>query len=1119
MPQPPFADVLRYLRRTCGAQAARDLSDGELLKRFLADRQDPAFTVLVHRHSRMVQAVCQRVLGDVHAAEDAFQATFMVLVRRAASLRSQKPLGSWLHGVARRIALRARAQAAVRRDKERQFNPMPRPEPLDELTWQEMRAVLDEEIARLPEKFRAPIVLCYLEGRSNQQAAQELNCPKSTLACRVQQGRELLRQRLTQRGISLSAGLLVTVLGEKALGAPVGALLTIKTAKAAASVAAGKAVAGGCLSAQAIALAEEAVAGMIGIKGKLIVMLLVLGLGVGSAGLAGHGAFSEKEPSAKVERVQATPPKVETAKKDPPIATDLYGDPLPPGAVNRIGSVRFRHGGEVSRVLYTPDGKAIASTSKDGYLRLWDAASGKLRWRFEVGQDTRFQSIAASKDSQRLAVLTDNEFAILRVADGEKLVHHKWPKRGSDFGAIASDLTVFALSYRNDTVHLFDAATGAEKLHLSISEDKKPDRENCFAFSSNDRTIYVAAHDLPVVSVFDTATGKLLGNMEIDKGASVSELCVSPDSKLLAGLAATPVDEMFNQDSLILWDLTTKKWRRHVFDKGAMCVAFSPASSIVASGANDIRLFDLSTGRELRRMETQAPASIAFAPDGKTLACASNVGIITLWDVANGKLIAPTTEPSDGVFGLQFVAKGKRLLTLGSSVYRWDVQSGKPLWSLPRDPEWQYVPSVSPDGRLLAASLANEKGSLVLVDTSTGLPVRKLSGHTWWVWSTAFSQDGSKLFSSGGNDTRIIMWDVATGKSIREFQCQSEFRENITVSPNDRWLASWPAHPTHSRNNGDLDICLWDTATGELLHRMTPTEGSAAMVVFSADSSRLVSVGGELVYGIGKKPGHVQLWDVATGKEIRAFHGHKERVECVAMTADGRMLATGSDDKTLRLWEVASGAERCRISGHESVVRCLNFSPDGRHLAAASYDAPVYVWNAYALNNPQAAASKLSKEDWDKLWQQLAATDPAEAFQAVCNLIARPEEAVPSLQTGWNSPRATAPQIQQWLKDLDSNQFALRKNATAELERFGVNHEELLRKALQEAGSLEVRQRLEQIVRRLEPPRLRRTRMLEALEQIASVQARRFLQALAGQTENTDLSREATASLRRLEQR
>jgi RNA polymerase sigma factor (sigma-70 family) len=189
----------------------------------------------------MVLGVCRRVLGHSHGAEDCFQATFMVLVRRAASLQKQQPLGSWLHGVAQRIAMRARAQAAARRDRERRAAHMPRAESLDGLTWQEIRSVLDEEISRLPAKYRAPIVLCYLESKSHAQAARELGCPKSSLAQRLSRARQLLRGQLNQRGITLGVGAVAAILAEQVQASPLPALLTIHTVKAAVSIVAGNA--------------------------------------------------------------------------------------------------------------------------------------------------------------------------------------------------------------------------------------------------------------------------------------------------------------------------------------------------------------------------------------------------------------------------------------------------------------------------------------------------------------------------------------------------------------------------------------------------------------------------------------------------------------------------------------------------------------------------------------------------------------------------------------------------------------------------------------------------------------------------------------------------------------
>src|SRR5262245_49675853 len=187
-----LSDVLRHLSRVADPQTARDLSDGELLERFRAGHEEAAFALLVQRHGPMVLGVCRRLLRDAHDAEDAFQATFLVLVRSAASVRRQESLGSWLHGVARRIALRARAQAATRRLHERRALPPPRRGPADEAAGQEVLAVLDDEIDRLPEKCRAAVVLCCLEGKTQEQAARELGWPRSSLAARLARARALL---------------------------------------------------------------------------------------------------------------------------------------------------------------------------------------------------------------------------------------------------------------------------------------------------------------------------------------------------------------------------------------------------------------------------------------------------------------------------------------------------------------------------------------------------------------------------------------------------------------------------------------------------------------------------------------------------------------------------------------------------------------------------------------------------------------------------------------------------------------------------------------------------------------------------------------------------------------
>ena len=216
----------------------------------------------------MILGICKGVLGDSHEAEDAVQATFLVLVRRRKSIGGKRSVGSWLCGVAQSIALKTKAKMAARRHWEMEAGNMRVHESVDDLTLKELRSVLDEEISSLPEKYGGPIVLCYLEGKSLDKAAKELGWPKTSLTRLLTKARELLRAKLERRGITFTAGVLATSMAKMADAAPLPASLTIKTVKAATLMASGKAVACGCLSATALALAEETIAGNVLAEGE-----------------------------------------------------------------------------------------------------------------------------------------------------------------------------------------------------------------------------------------------------------------------------------------------------------------------------------------------------------------------------------------------------------------------------------------------------------------------------------------------------------------------------------------------------------------------------------------------------------------------------------------------------------------------------------------------------------------------------------------------------------------------------------------------------------------------------------------------------------------------------------
>src|SRR5262245_16298201 len=256
MAEPPLSRAVRGLRHLVGGSGALERSDGQLLTQFATRRDEAAFAELVRRHGPMVLGTCRRVLGNAHDAEDAFQATFLILARKAAGAVRYQTVGGWLHEVAYHVALRQRARTGRRQQHERQGVKVPAQQTMTDLERRELRQVLDEELRRLPEKYRTPLVLCYLEGRSNEEAARALACPVSTLGWRLGRGRELLRGRLLRRGLALPAAAVGAALAEQASAALPPALGAV--VRGAVAFTKGTAAVGGA-SARAVGVAEGVV--------------------------------------------------------------------------------------------------------------------------------------------------------------------------------------------------------------------------------------------------------------------------------------------------------------------------------------------------------------------------------------------------------------------------------------------------------------------------------------------------------------------------------------------------------------------------------------------------------------------------------------------------------------------------------------------------------------------------------------------------------------------------------------------------------------------------------------------------------------------------------------------
>ncbi len=364
--------LTNFLHHLSSAARVENLPDRALIERFASQRDEDAFAALVRRHGPMVLRVCQRVLHDAHAAEDAFQATFLVLSRKAASLRCTDTVGCFLHGVAFRVAQNARKQRARRQKHESQNIVENRiTDPLAEVTVREAQAMLDQELDRLPEKYRAPLVLCCLEGKSREEAARQLGWPAKLVKSRLEQGRERLHQRLTRRGLTLPAALGAALLTEEAASAALPALL-IRAAVQAAQSSSG-------VSASVALLAESALGGTAIGKAKVVVVALMLLTGVLAAGM---GAFSSPKSAEK----QADTPTVakgktpEPAKADKPqptrtlrvVVLDPDGKPLPDAKVH--SSIWTNEKGFKANRDYKTDAAGIAQVElpRSFYiLRLW----------------------------------------------------------------------------------------------------------------------------------------------------------------------------------------------------------------------------------------------------------------------------------------------------------------------------------------------------------------------------------------------------------------------------------------------------------------------------------------------------------------------------------------------------------------------------------------------------------------------------------------------------------------------------------------------------------------------------------------------------------------------------
>ncbi len=459
----------------------------------------------------------------------------------------------------------------------------------------------------------------------------------------------------------------------------------------------------------------------------------------------------------------------------------------------------------------------------------------------------------------------------------------------------------YALSGSDDkTLKLWDIATGKEIRTFTGHTE----RVNSVAFSPDSKYALSGSKD-GTTRLWDISTGWDIRTLKGD-GYSVA---FSPDGKLA----------LSSGSDLKLWDLASGKEIKEFSSKGGNSVAFSPDGkyALCNSRYGRLELLELASGKEIRKFEghTGEVNSVAFSQDGKYMLSGSADNTLKLWDVATGKEIK-TFNAGYGYGGVDSAAlspDGKYALSgsSGDAPKLWDIATGKEIRTFGRQGK---AVSFSPDGRY--AFIGYEDKTLKLWDVETGQEIRSFKGHVNQVYFTTLSFDGRYALLGDG-----LLWDVATGRKIRKFETYGAFK---SISPDGRFALSID-HAT---------VKLWDVATGNEIRTFnTNHKYGIDSITISPDGKYILSAG----YGIqgesdpANPPFALKLWEVATGKEIRTFTGHKSGVKSVALSPDGRYVLSGDESGKLKLWDVSTGKEIRTVKHDEYDVTSVSFSPDGRY--------------------------------------------------------------------------------------------------------------------------------------------------------------------------------------------
>jgi WD40 repeat protein len=828
------------------------------------------------------------------------------------------------------------------------------------------------------------------------------------------------------------------------------------------------------------------------------------------------------------------------AQPEPPsLRTDRHGDPLPPGAVARLGSLQLRHyglsnpdGSTDGNLVFTPDSKTLITAGWDRTIRFWDVSSGRQKHAVKLQGTTRTGSnLTLSADG---ALLLDYDVDVLRVWDtatGKLIKRWAGQRNAGPWSRIRlspDGRTLALLSARaRSRVVLWDWKAEQERvLHAPTPSqaNEVEDGRDYLSFSLDGKWLLSKSATGPQLLVWEVSAGRLQQRLRV----LVRFAGFSPDSNYL--LLATVRDLTAPQARLRIYEVASGNLA-HTFELPGRQVfhglACAPdGQTLVELGSEGLTVFDRQTGRSAQRWATAGAAelqAIQFSPDGKMVAGVEGQGV-RLWDVATGKELHPRAGHSAAVTRLSPAPEGRLWSTseaAGSELELWEWKTGRPLGS------WRGDLGLA-DGRYLGFSeggkkllIGNDTGRRLLVDLADGKPRR----------SRALQEVEEVNLLANLEDVHSV-YLTANRRRLLTLQRDddSPYRDRKII------LSIWDLKPTHLAGRRSFGVSSrgeW-VELGERVAVLT-MEGIAVVDSPSTKFRVQVPLHGRYEH-LGVSPDHrllaaayhepgqprvVRVWEVAGGSSI-----------ATVLTGPVDHLALGPGDRTLvtvgplglHMWDLASGQEWQRIPFPEDFVRVrgepfvkgLLLTPDGRHAVTGLGDGTLLVWQL-------AEAPRRERQDlaFADLWDQLAAADAAKVYAALWQFADGGEAAVAFLS---KQVTPATNRIGELLQELDHKRFSVRQSAARELERMGPDVVPALLAAQDDSWSLEVRRRVEALVEVCSQGKpsaafLREQRAVQILELIATPAARRELEALAHGAALAPLTREAQAALERLAMR